>query len=209
MPLPKPLSKDDILAAMRATKSNRAAARFLHCSYDHYRKYAKTYSNEDGISLFEAHKNQSGEGIPKFLTNKGKEPPLKDILNGTIPIEHFTPQKIRNRLIREGYLLPRCYSCGHEEQRIVDGKQPLLLDFKDKNKKNFELDNVQLLCYNCYFLYVGNIYTEKQIQGIEDYVSVKKAKVDWEIDDHYIEHLREIGLWEDTETPGSEYIARE
>jgi len=209
MPLAKPLSKEDILIAMRATSSNRAAARFLHVSFTHYKKFAKTYVGDDGRSLYEIHKNQSGSGIPKFLSGKGKLPPLKDIVSGKIPIEHFTPQKIRDRLVKEGYLVPKCYSCGHEEQRVLDGRQPLLLDFKDKNKKNFELDNIQLLCYNCYFLYVGNVLTDKQVLGIEDYVPKNESKVDWEVDDYHIEHLKELGLWEDPTTPGAEYIARE
>lgn len=209
MPSPKPLTKEQVLAAMNSTTSNRAAARWLHCSYTHYKKYAKLYTGDDGRTLFQIHMNQSGKGIPKFLSHKGKLPPLKDIVSGKIPIEHFTPQKIRDRLLQEGYLMARCYSCGHEEQRVIDGKQPLLLDFKDKNKKNFELDNIQLLCYNCYFLYVGNVLTDKQVMGIEDYVPKNEAKVDWEVDDHYIEHLKELGLWESPTNPGEEYIARE
>ena len=56
---------------MAKTKSNRAAARYLNVSYQHYRKYAKLYKNEDGITLLEAHKNQAGKGIPKFLSNRG------------------------------------------------------------------------------------------------------------------------------------------
>ena len=66
MPLPKPLSKDDIMVAIRSTKSNRAAARYLHCSYSHYKKYAKLYREENGVSLLDVHKNQTGSGIPKF-----------------------------------------------------------------------------------------------------------------------------------------------
>jgi hypothetical protein len=209
MPLPKPLSKDDIMVAIRSTKSNRAAARYLHCSYSHYKKYAKLYSGENGVSLFDVHKNQSGSGIPKFLSDKGKLISVDDIISGKIPTEHFTPQKIRDRLIQAGYLIPKCYSCGHSEQRVLDGKQPLILSFKDKNKKNYEQGNVELLCYNCYFLYIGNVLSDKQIVGLEDYVPHNQSQVDWEIDDSYIEHLQSLGLWEEAKTPGDEYIARE
>jgi hypothetical protein len=153
--------------------------------------------------------NQAGRGIPKFLSHKGKLPPLKDILSGKIPIEHFTPQKIRDRLLQEGYLISKCYSCRHNEQRVLDSKQPLLLDFKDNNKKNFELDNIQLLCYNCYFLYVGNVLTDKQLMGIEDYIPKNQSKVDWEVDEYHVEHLKELGLWEVPINPGQEFIARE
>ena len=41
------LSKDMILRAMRHTKSNMSAARFLGCSYPHYKKFAETYKDEE------------------------------------------------------------------------------------------------------------------------------------------------------------------
>ena len=90
----KILPKEDILRAMKMTRSNMAAARYLHVSYNHYKKYAKMYKDEDGEALLEVHKNQEGKGIPKFLSNKGNQPPLIDLLEGRVPIEHFDPQKI-------------------------------------------------------------------------------------------------------------------
>ena len=81
MPLPKPISKEMVLTAMAKTLSNRAASRYLNISYQHYKKWAKIYTDEDtGVSLFDKHKNQCGKGIPKFLNNKGKEPLLLDII---------------------------------------------------------------------------------------------------------------------------------
>ena len=44
----KILTKEDILRAQKMTRSNFAAARYLHVSYNHYKKYAKMYKNEDG-----------------------------------------------------------------------------------------------------------------------------------------------------------------
>jgi len=55
----KIISKEDIQRAQLNTRSNMAAARYLHISYNHYKKYAKTYKNEEGITLLEAHKNQA------------------------------------------------------------------------------------------------------------------------------------------------------
>ena len=70
MPKAKPLSKEMIVAAMNKTKSNRAAARYLNVSYIHFKKWAKIYNDIDtGQVLFDKHKNQSGKGISKFLTN--------------------------------------------------------------------------------------------------------------------------------------------
>jgi len=207
--LPKPLLKSDIERAMAMTKSNRAAARYLHCSYIHYKKWAKNYTDDNGIVLFDKHKNQSGKGIAKFLTNKGKEPALKDIIEGRVPIDSYTPEKLKNRLIQESYLQECCNKCQFQERRVSDYKVPLILNFKDGNKKNWSLDNLELLCYNHYFLYVGNIFTNKQIQHIEDYnPSTFQSKVDWEMDDHFKEHLQQLGIVDDDHEPGSEFISK-
>ena len=84
MPAPKQFTKDDILRAMRFTKSNRAAAKYLGCSYQHYKPYAKLFrideADPNSPTLFETHKNQSGKGIPKFLPNRRKEPNVKNII---------------------------------------------------------------------------------------------------------------------------------
>ena len=102
---PKPFLRSDIERAIRMTKSNRSAARYLHCSYIHYKKWAKNFKTDDNDpnspTLFEAHKNQSGKGISKFLPNKGKEPALADIIEGRVSIDSYTPEKLKNRLIQE------------------------------------------------------------------------------------------------------------
>ena len=38
------LSKEQVVAAQGKTLSNMAAARYLHVSYQHYKKYAKMYN---------------------------------------------------------------------------------------------------------------------------------------------------------------------
>ncbi len=48
-----------------------------------------------------------------------------------------------------------CSSCGFSEERISDGKMPLLIDFLDGNLNNRKLENIRPLCYNCFFLLVG------------------------------------------------------
>jgi len=206
---PKPFLKDDIERAMRMTKSNRAAARYLNCSYIHYKKYAKNFTDENGILLFDKHKNQSGKGISKHLPNKGKEPALMDVIEGRVPIDSYTPEKLKNRLIQESYLQECCAKCQFAERRVLDYKVPLILNFKDNNKKNWTLSNLELLCYNHYFLYVGNIFTNKQIQHIEDYnPSTFQSKSDWELDDYYKEHLQNLGVIDQEQEPGSEFISK-
>jgi DNA-binding transcriptional ArsR family regulator len=80
------------------------------------------------------------------------------------------------------------------------------MHFKDDNKKNYKLDNIELLCYNCYFLTIGDIFTNKQIQQIEDFKPVNEGKVDWEIDEYHLQRLKELGLEDDEEE--FNYISR-
>ena len=196
MPKPKPLSKDQILRAMSQTLSNRAAARWMGVSYVHYKKWAKTYdATEEGYeNLFEQHLNQAGKGIPKYLRANGPEPALKDIVEGRVDVSSFSPDKLKYRLVTEGYLLEECSQCGFHERRVLDYKIPLLLHFKDNNKKNYRKENIEFLCYNCYFLTIGDIFSEKQVQNIEDHKSVNTGQVDWDVDDYHLERLRELGL---------------
>ena len=73
MPLAKPFTKQQITNAQNATRSNRAAARYLSCCYQHYKRYAMMYTDEiTGQTLFEKHLNPSGKGISKFYQIKVK-----------------------------------------------------------------------------------------------------------------------------------------
>jgi thiol-disulfide isomerase/thioredoxin len=208
MTKPKPLSKEMIVAAMARTQSNRAAARYLSVSFVHYKKWARLYKDEaSGLSLWEKHKNQAGTGIPKFLTGKTNEPALIDIIEGRATPASFTPEKVKNRFIIEGYLAEECTRCKLADRRVVDYKMPLLLHFKDRNKKNYRLENLELLCYNCYFYTVGDVFENKQIQGMEDHVTIyKQEEPDWQLDEYHLERLRELGLT-DEEDP-DEFISR-
>jgi hypothetical protein len=208
--LPKPLSKEDILRAMKVTLSNKAAARYLHVSYIHYKRFAQNFTDETtGRTLFEMHKNQSGKGIPKFITNRGKEPALLDVIEGRVPIESYTPEKLKRRLLQEGYLYEYCNKCGFSERRVIDYKVPLLLNFKDGNKKNWNIDNVELLCYNCYFLYVGDVFNTRQLDAIEDFVQpLQTNDVNWELDEYYKEHFKELGIMDEEKEDGEEFVSR-
>jgi len=207
VPTAKFISKEDCLRAMENTRSNRGAARFLRCSFVHYKKYARTYTNDEGITLWEAHKNPSGKGIPKYLPNKGKKAPLKELIEGKLSVDSFEPAKIKQRLIFEGYLKEECSRCGFHEERVTDQKIPLILQFKDKNKKNYELSNIELMCYNCSYLYATSPITEKQVLAMEDSVERQQNNFDWEVDDAMKEHLQSLGLWQEPTSSPTQYIS--
>lgn len=205
----KIVTKEDILRAQQNTRSNMAAARYLHISYNHYKKYAKMFKNDEGVTLLEAHKNQAGEGIPKFAISGIDNIPLMDVLEGRVPIEHFDPRKIKARLLSEAMLVEVCTNCSFSEKRVTDQKIPVILSFKDGNKKNWHLDNLEFLCYNCSFLYAASPIDEKAAEAMEDYVKTIDDQPNWELDEHHIEHLKELGLYQEEERPGNEYISRQ
>ena len=195
MPAKKELFKDDILRAIRHTKSNRAAARYLGCSYQHYKPYAKLFNDDEtGQNLFDLHKNQCGKGIPKFLPNRRKEPNVKLIFEEGVGYESFTTTKIKTRGIAEGFLRDECYTCGCSERRVTDYKTPTLLNFKDGSKSNYILDNLEILCYNCYFLYVADPLTNDQIRHIETNQTVLAKPFEWELDDEALSNMKALGL---------------
>lgn len=201
MPKTKIFTKADLLRAMKYTKSIRAAARYLGCSYQHIKPYFKMFrvdeNDPNSPTLFEVHLNPHGHGIPKFLPNRRKEPNVKRIFTEGIGWESFDNNKIKIRGIAEGYLKDECYNCGFHERRVTDYKVPLLLNFKDGNKCNYLLNNVSLLCYNCYFLHVGEVLTPNQIRDVEDNQTVKDKPFEWELTPEQLENMKSLGLIED------------
>lgn len=200
---PKFFSKKQIEAAQAVTLSNRAAARYLGCSYQHYKKYAKAYG------LFEGHLNQSGKGIPKFLSDKSDKFKVEDIIEGRVDPSSFDQNKLKYRMIESGHLKNECYICGFKEERLIDGKIPLILNFKDKNPRFWGNGNAELLCYNHYFLMAGDVFNEKDINQLEStktYQGTSEA-VNLGIDSYTRKRLQELGLGIE-EKKESKYISR-
>lgn len=142
-----PILRAEIEEAQRHTNSNISAAKWLNVSYTRYKRYAKLYG------LFDSHLNIAGVGIEKGFSKNPTSIPLNDILAGNHP--DYSLAKLKNRLLARKKLDNKCSLCGFDEQRVTDGRVPLMLAFKDGNKKNFNLENLHLLCYNCMFLTTG------------------------------------------------------
>ena len=98
-----------------------------------------------------------------FIIRKGGRLPITTkyemamFLEKTRDIEEYTSNKVpmqsdklKVRLLNEGYLKPECAICGYS--RWLDGEIPLQLDHKDGNKENNSLRNLRLLCPNCHAL---------------------------------------------------------
>ena len=143
------LLESEILAAQSISKTEAEAARKLGVSFLTYRKYAKMYNIYGRIA------NMAGKGIAKPVKNEdGGKYPLNQILEGKFP--KYSTGRLKTRLLRCKRIESRCNKCGFSEGRISDGQVPLLLNYIDGNNKNKLRDNLELLCYNCYYLYVNN-----------------------------------------------------
>ena len=200
MPKRRDFTKTEILNAMAKTKSVKAAARYLNCSYQHLKPWMKFYKDEEtGLTLFDLHKNQSGKGIPKFITHSNfhkKEPAILDIVEGRVDSSHWSPEKLKYRMVEAGLIEECCSNCDFRERRVTDYKMPLIMHFKDGNTKHYGLNNVQLLCYNCYFLFYGQVFTENEIKKLEGHgsVTMKIEEEKMKLDDYQMKMLRELGL---------------
>jgi predicted RNA-binding Zn-ribbon protein involved in translation (DUF1610 family) len=131
---------------MKHTQSNFQAARYLNLTIETYRKYAKSFvDQESGKNLYELHKNNSGKGIKKNVGNK-------------IEINKITSRSgMRNRILRENLIPYKCDKCEISEWN--GQKLSLHLDHIDGNAWNHELSNLRFLCPNCHSL--TDTYTGK------------------------------------------------
>tara|TARA_Y100000389_G_scaffold203693_1_gene253060 strand:+ start:615 stop:1136 length:522 start_codon:yes stop_codon:yes gene_type:complete len=152
------LTETEIRYAMSNSKSNAGAARFIGCHVTTYKRYAKRYiDTETGLSLWDLHTNQSGKGIHRnFTGGHFKSANIFDILEGKHP--GYDRDKLASRLIEEVILKEECNNCGFDERRITDYKVPLILTWKDGNLRNHALDNLEFICYNCYFLTLDDVF---------------------------------------------------
>jgi len=177
----QPILRSQIEEAQKHTNSNHAAARWLNVSYLRYRKYAKLYG------VFERHLNPSGVGVDKGLSKRPTSIPLKDILAGNHP--DYSLAKLKNRLIARKKLIEECACCGFNEKRITDGRAPLMIHFKDNIHKNFQLDNLELYCYNCMFLTTGAPSVAYRREIVRSFIEPEKIpkihKATTTVADHY------------------------
>lgn len=153
-----PLTEALVRWALDNTRSITEAAERLHVHYNTMKSRCQQYIDaETGKSLFELYKRRGSRVRGQTRTN------IATILSGNAVAE---PKKLFNLIVHSGLVEERCANCGFSERRIIDYKVPLRLDFIDGNMYNQKHENLRLLCFNCYFLMVGD---------------VKGDKYDWEV----------------------------
>lgn len=153
----KSYSKKEVQDAIDKSLSFAEAARYLNCSYNTFKKYAKLHE-----LWIVGGKNPFAKGIPKVRKSTKRRDNLEKILNGEWNNRPMNLTKFRDRLIREVILIEECDLCGFNEKRVTDLKVPLVLCFKDGDRRNYKKENLQLKCWNCSFLTEGNIVGRKK-----------------------------------------------
>ena len=86
--------------------------------------------------------NQSGKGVSKPNSDYMS---LEEYLRNSQDIQS---NKVRIKLLREGYKEHKCENCGLTEW--LGQPIPLELHHKDGNRNHNEIENYQLLCPNCH-----------------------------------------------------------
>ena len=148
------LTEREVRYAISCTNSNLDAANFLHISYATWKKYAKMYfDQETGKTLYDLHKNKGAKTSKKSKSVLTVD--MKDIFAGKHP--KYDVNKLHFRLINEGHLEERCSLCGFCERRMSDYKVPILLTWKNGDKRDHRRENLEFVCYNCYALYYGEL----------------------------------------------------
>lgn len=149
------LTEKEVRYAIAATHSNREAAAFLHINMNTWKIYASKYfDHETGKNLYEIHKNKSRRGTTK--PHNILKVPFEDIFAGKHP--GYNTTRLRRRLIEENIFPESCNICGFSERRVSDYTVPLILTWKNGNKKDHSFENLELVCYNCYHLNYGNMH---------------------------------------------------
>lgn len=158
------LTEAVLLYALNNTKSVRQAAHFLNISTSTMKRYCQKYKDADGKTLFEKYKRHSsiytGSSLKHVISTE-------QILSGEKSVH---PKRLLEKILRSGDFAEECSECGFCERRIIDYTVPLKIDFLDGNPFNQTKENLRILCFNCYYVMVGNLE------------ETKKVTYDWEVD---------------------------
>jgi 5-methylcytosine-specific restriction endonuclease McrA len=127
--------KEEILQWIAEGKSKAQMARDLGCN-------PKTINPVLTRLGIEYKGNPGGKGLSK---PNGREMTLLQYLEHSADIQS---NKVRKKLLDEGYKQHQCESCGLTEW--LEEPIPLELHHKDGNRFNNTLENFQLLCPNCH-----------------------------------------------------------
>ena len=165
------LLESQIRYAMENTCTNSEAAKWLHITSATFKKYALRYIDEPtGKTLWLLHKERgAAKRLVLPVTRYRRlhtvpwafQPfPIADIFANKHP--KYSLRRFYDRIVKEGYIEERCSCCGFQERRLHDYEIPLKLHWLDGDRHNYAIENIQMLCFNCYFNLVRTPSTSYQ-----------------------------------------------
>jgi hypothetical protein len=195
------IPEEKIREAMSKTTSNMKAAEYLEVSYPTYKKYAKGYVDmETGKTLFALHQNRAMKGVVGRTWVGGK---LRwnwdNILQENQRSNPERIAKLKEKLLEHEKLEQRCYRCTFNEKRVEDSKSPLMLNFKNGDKTDWRIQNLEFVCYNCAYLHCLDFYEDSVIEKVETLSMIapqgkSERKQFYQLDDFYLDHIKKLGL---------------
>jgi hypothetical protein len=166
------LTEAEIKYAILNSTSISDAARFLHVATCTFERYAKMYFDPvTQKSYYEIARASAGRRT--LLTKNKQRIHAKDLLEGKHP--YFRPELAIGKLIEDGIFNDECCHCGYNKQRAKDYKSPILLTFKNGDARDWAVENLDLVCYNCYFLHYGDM--KPKIRKLNDETIKKLSEI--------------------------------
>lgn len=171
----KIITEEMILDAVKNTNSNMHASRYLGISLQLWKKISSRINDETtGLNLYALHKNQGDKTGKKLKKTKGGFTDV-DIITGNWPQNY----KITDiyRYLRVNKIFPEeCGICGYHDKRLWDDKIPLKLNFKDGNRNNKMLTNLEFICHNCFFVIGGRTVQVFDLYNNDDNMTIGELK---------------------------------
>lgn len=127
--------KEEILKWIHEGQSKAYMSRELQCKQETLNRYLKSWN-------IEYNGNQSGKGISK------SNPHYINLQDYLINSPDVQTNKVRIKLLKEGYKEYRCECCGNTEW--MGQPIPLEVHHRDGNRNNNTIENFMLLCPNCH-----------------------------------------------------------
>ena len=149
---------------------------------------------ETGLDYFNRINSKKGDMNITIFKNET----LEDILNLTRKVELEERFSLMYTLFSKGYKEKcRCEHCKQEiPVRPIDYKVPMMIYFKDSDPSNTTLENIQIVCYNCYFLLAGQ-FAYKTVHKFDKFRN-KNPKImldsQWEIPWQFEPKIMEVKL---------------
>lgn len=138
----RPLLRSEIEEAKKHSIFCSQQAKFLKVHITTYKKYAKA------LGLWEPMPKAKGKKHPQ--NPDGGKYPLNRILTGDFNGHpSVTDWMVKRKVLRAGTFPLKCAVCEYDKKRLGGTFPILLLDHIDGDRKNFKLDNLRLLCWNC------------------------------------------------------------